>query len=233
VAFAREGADVVINYNRSRDDAVKVVDEIRGMGRRSHAISADIGAPGAACTLVAEAAEILGRLDILVNNAAVSVREPFLHTTEEQVEQVMSVTFTGAFFAAQEAARVMVEQGNGGRILNISSIHEDVAFLHHASYAAAKGALQMFTRTVCQELAPFGITVNNITPGAIASGGNAPGEADERSLSALRAMIPLMRLGEPEEVAALAVFLASDEAAYVTGASYPVDGGMPHWNLGL
>jgi glucose 1-dehydrogenase len=142
------------------------------------------------------------------------------------------VNLKGAFFAAQAAARQMVQQGTGGRIVNVSSIHEDVAFLKYSPYCLSKGGMRMMARTLCQELAPHRITINNVAPGAIATPINQKTLANTTLLDELKAVIPLERLGTPEEVAAVAVFLASD-AAYVTGSTYYVDGGMTHFNRGL
>ena len=160
------------------------------------------------------------------------VRGPFVDVTEELYDFVLGVNLKGAFFAAQAAARHMIERG-GGRIINITSIHEDVAFLEFATYAASKGGMRMFMRAVCQELAPHGITVNDIAPGAIATPINKRTLGDGNLLQELQSMIPAGRLGEPEEVAAVAVFLASEGGAYVTGSTYCVDGGMSRWNKGL
>jgi len=231
--FAREGADVVVHYNHEKDEADEVVAELEKLGRRSTAIQADIGSPGEAQRLVDAAVDALGRLDILVNNAGVEIRGPFAEVTEAQFDLVLGVNLKGAFFAAQAAARHMIERGGGGRIINVTSIHEDVAFLEFATYAASKGGMRMFMRAVCQELAPHGITVNDIAPGAIATPINKRTLGDGELLKQLQAVIPAGRLGEPEEVAAVAVFLASDEAAYVTGSTYYVDGGMSRWNKGL
>jgi len=231
--FAREGADVVVHYNHEKDEADEVVAELEKLGRRSTAIQADIGSPGEAQRLVDAAVDALGRLDILVNNAGVEIRGPFAEVTEAQFDLVLGVNLKGAFFAAQAAARHMIERGGGGRIINVTSIHEDVAFLEFATYAASKGGMRMFMRAVCQELAPHGITVNDIAPGAIATPINKRTLGDGELLKQLQAVIPAGRLGEPEDVAAVAVFLASDEAAYVTGSTYYVDGGMSRWNKGL
>jgi glucose 1-dehydrogenase len=127
----------------------------------------------------------------------------------------------------------MIAAGGGGRIVNVSSIHEDVAFLHYSTYTTSKGGMRMFTRTVCQELAPHGITVNDIAPGAIATPINKRTLGDGELLHELQGVIPAGRLGEPDEVASVAVFLASDEAAYITGATYVIDGGMTYFNKGL
>jgi glucose 1-dehydrogenase len=231
-AFAREGADVVVHYDREEDEADELVDELRKLGRRAIAIQADVGVTAEAQRLVGEAINALGHLDVLVNNAGVEVRGPFVDVTEEQYDFVLGVNLKGAFFAAQAAARHMIERG-GGRIINITSIHEDIAFLEFATYAASKGGMRMFMRAVCQELAPHAITVNDIAPGAIATPINKRTLGDGNLLQELQSVIPAGRLGEPEEVAAVAVFLASDEAAYVTGSTYYVDGGMSRWNKGL
>ena len=231
--FAREGADVAVHYHHGGDSARAVVDLIEKLGRASVALGANMGVAAEAEGLVAAAVGALGHLDILVNNAGVEVREPFLDVSEEHYDLVLDVNLKGAFFAAQAAARHMVERGAGGRIVNVSSIHEDVAFLNYATYTASKGGLRMFTRTVCQELAPHGITVNDIAPGAIATPINRRTLGDGELLHQLQAVIPAGRLGEPDDVAGLAVFLASDEAAYVTGSTYYVDGGMSRWNKGL
>ena len=231
--FAREGADVGVHYHREEDEARAVAAQIDKLGRKSVALGANVGVAAEAEGLVASAIAALGRLDILVNNAGVEIREPFLDVTEEHYDLVLDVNLKGAFFAAQAAARHMVERGAGGRIINLSSIHEDVAFLQYTTYATSKGGMRMFTRTVCQELATHGITVNDIAPGAIATPINKRTLGDGELLHELQDVIPAGRLGEPDEVASVAVFLASDEAAYITGATYVIDGGMTYFNKGL
>ena len=231
--FAREGADVVVHYHREEEEARAVAAQIQQMGRKSVALGANVGVVAEAEGLVRDAHAALGRLDILVNNAGVEVREPFVDVSEQHFDLVLGVNLKGAFFAAQAAAKLMIAAGDGGRIVNVSSIHEDVAFLNYATYTASKGGMRMFTRTVCQELAPHGITVNDIAPGAIATPINKRTLGDGELLHALQEVIPAGRLGEPDEVAAVAVFLASDDAAYVTGSTYYIDGGMSRWNKGL
>ena len=231
--FAREGADVAVHYHHGGDEAQRVVDEIAKLGRKSVALGANVGVAAEAEKLVRDAHAALGHLDILVNNAGVEVREPFVEVSEEHFDLVLGVNLKGAFFAAQTAAKLMIAAGHGGRIVNVSSIHEDIAFLDYATYAASKGGVRMLTRTICQELAPHGITVNNIAPGAIATPINKRTLGDGELLHALQDVIPSGRLGDPDEVASVAVFLASDEAAYVTGSTYYIDGGMARWNKGL
>jgi glucose 1-dehydrogenase len=231
--FAREGADVVVHYHREEDEARAVAAQIAKLGRTTAALGANVGLASEAEGLVQRAIATLGRLDILVNSAGVEIREPFLEISEAHYDLVLGVNLKGAFFAAQAAARHMTERGAGGRIVNVSSIHEDVAFLNYATYTASKGGLRMLTRTVCQELAPHGITVNDIAPGAIATPINKRTLGDGELLHELQALIPAGRLGDPDEVASVAVFLASDEAAYVPGGTYYIDGGMSHWNKGV
>jgi glucose 1-dehydrogenase len=232
LAFGEEGADVAVHYNRGQEAADAVVQTLQQLGRRAVALPANVAEVEATQALVAAAVAALGRLDVLVCSAGVEVQEPFLEVTEAHYDLVLDVNLKGAFFAAQAAARQMVQQGTGGRIVNVSSIHEDVAFLKYSPYCLSKGGMRMMARTLCQELAPHRITINNVAPGAIATPINQKTLANTTLLDELKAVIPLERLGTPEEVAAVAVFLASD-AAYVTGSTYYVDGGMTHFNRGL
>jgi len=231
--FAREGADVAVHYHREEDEARAVAAQVEKLGRKCVVLGANVGVAAEAEKLVRDAHAALGRLDILVNNAGVEIREPFVDVTEAHYDLVLGVNLKGAFFAAQAAAKLMIAAGGGGRIVNVSSIHEDVAFLHYSTYTTSKGGMRMFTRTVCQELAPHGITVNDIAPGAIATPINKRTLGDGELLHELQGVIPAGRLGDPDEVASVAVFLASDEAAYITGATYVVDGGMTYFNKGL
>jgi glucose 1-dehydrogenase len=226
LAFAREGAAVAVNYARNAEGAEAAVKEIEGRGGRAIAIQADVSKPEDVKNLVRQTVQHFGRLDVMVNNAGVEHKMPFLETPLELWEEVISVNLTGPWLGCQEAARQMVEQGGPGRIVNISSVHEDVAMPTNSPYCAAKGGLRMLTRTIAVELAPHGITVNNVAPGAIETPMDAPLEANTSEMSQLLSEIPLGRMGHPEEVAALAVYLASGDAAYVTGSTFSIDGGM-------
>ena len=154
------------------------------------------------------------------------IHSPFVDVTEDQFDKVLSVDLKGPFFCAQAAARAMIQQKTAGRILNISSVHEDLAMPQNAPYCCAKGGVRMLTRTIALELAPYNITVNNIAPGAIQTPIDADVEADPEKMKALLSEIPLARMGQPDEVAKLAVFLASDAASYMTGSTYLIDGGL-------
>jgi glucose 1-dehydrogenase len=233
LAFGKEGADVAVNYHKGGDEANAIAQQLQKLGRRSVALQADVSQVAAAQALVAQTVQAFGRLDILVCSAGLEIREPFLEVSEAHYDLVLGVNLKGTYFAAQAAARQMVQQGGGGRLINISSIHEDVAFLNYSSYCLSKGGVRMFARTACQELAPHGITINNIAPGAVATPINTRTLESAQLLDELRALIPLGRLAKPEEVASVAVYLASDEAAYVTGSTYYIDGGMTRWNKGL
>jgi glucose 1-dehydrogenase len=151
---------------------------------------------------------------------------PFLETPLDVWNKTIAVNLTGAWLGCQEAAKQMISQGGSGRILNISSVHEDLPMPTNSPYCATKGGLRMLMRTIAVELAPHNITVNNIAPGAVDTPMDAPLDEDANKMQQLLSEIPLRRMGKPEEVAALAVYLASDDAAYVTGSTYVMDGGM-------
>ena len=233
IRFAQEGAAVTVNYRRNAQGADEVKAAIERQGGRATVIQADVSVAADVQRLVDGTAQAFGALDILVNNAGVEIPRPFLDVPEQEWDLVVDVNLKGPFLCTQAAVREMLRQGRRGRIVNVSSIHEDVPMPGNAPYCAAKGGLRMLMRTLCDELAPHGITINNIAPGAIATPINAATLADPEKVATLNAYIPLGRLGQPEEVAGLAVYLASDEAAYVTGATYYLDGGMSQQALGL
>lgn len=226
IQFAAEGASVVVNYAHNQQKAQEVLSTIQQNRGTAFVIQADVGQYQQAVGLVQQTVEHFKRLDILVNNAGMEIHSPFVDVTEDQFDKVLSIDLKGPFFCAQAAARAMIQQKITGRIINISSVHEDLAMPQNAPYCCAKGGVRMLTRTIALELAPYNITVNNIAPGAIHTPIDADVEADPEKMKALLSEIPLARMGQPDEVAKLAVFLASDAASYMTGSTYLIDGGL-------
>ena len=229
VRLAREGADVVVNYGHNADEAEQTRRLVEAEGRRALVVRADLGKVADVRRLVEQGTSHFDRLDILVNNAGIETKADFLDVTEDDYDEVLDVNLKGAFFASQAFAKHLGETSRPGRIINISSVHEELPFPGFASYCASKGGLKMLTRDLAIELAPMKITVNAVAPGAIETSINREMMADTSRLDALRARIPLGRLGTPEDVAALAAFLASDDASYITGSTLFVDGGLT-WN---
>jgi len=225
--FAAEGAHVAVNYrpgsDRDRDAAEAAA---ASFGTKAIAVEADVSKREMVEAMVARVVEEFGRIDVAVNNAGIEIQRGFLETTDEEWNRVLGVNLYGSFAVSQAAAREMVKQGGGGRLIYMSSVHEDIPFPGYTSYCASKGAIRMMMRNLCIELAPHGITVNNIAPGAIATPINQAVLDNPEAFRNALTEIPLGRFGKPEEVASVAVFLASDEAAYVTGSTYYVDGGL-------
>ena len=226
LAFAREGAAVVVNYSRHEDAAQKVLQKVEAAGGKGLVVGADVSDPKEVEAMVQQAVGTLDRLDIMVNNAGMERKMPFLQTPFEVWQETIAVNLTGAWLGCQAAAKQMVAQGEGGRIINVSSVHEDLAMPTNSPYCATKGGVRMLMRTLAVELAPHDITVNNIAPGAIETPMDAPLEQNPDEMKELLSEIPLGRMGKPEEVANLALFLASDDSSYVTGSTLFVDGGM-------
>jgi glucose 1-dehydrogenase len=224
--FAAEGAHVAVNFRPGGQyDSDAAAAEAAAFGATSIAVAADVSKREDVERMVQQVMAQFGRLDILVNNAGIEIKKPFLEVTDEEWNKVLAVNLYGAFVVSQVAARQMVQQG-GGKIVNISSVHEDIPFPGYTAYCASKGGLRMMMRNLAMELAPYKINVNNIAPGAIATPINQAVLNDPEAMKNAISEIPWGRFGRPEEVAAVAVFLASDEAEYVTGSTYYVDGGL-------
>jgi glucose 1-dehydrogenase len=228
IAFhlAREGAAIAVNYAHHEERAQEAVRAIEQSGSRAFAVQADVSKPADVARLFEETRRRYGRLDILVNNAGIEQKANFWEMPLETYQRIVDVSLTGAWLCAQHAAKQMIDQGEGGRIINISSVHEDLPMPTNAAYCVAKGGLRMLMRTIAVELAPYKITVNNIAPGAIDTPLDKPVKEDPQKLDQLLSEIPLRRMGQPEEVGRLALYLASPAAAYVTGSTYVIDGGM-------
>ncbi len=224
--FARAGASVVIDYVGDAKPASAVVSEIEGLGGKASAVEADISNEGDVGQLLQQTIARYGGIDILVNNAGIEQKQPFLQTPLEVWNKVIAINLTGTWLCSQAAAQQMVQQKRGGRIINISSVHEDLAMPTNAPYCASKGGIRMLMRTIAIELAQYGITVNDVCPGAVETPMDAKLESDHPEYEVLLSEIPLRRMAKPGEIAALCTFLASDAGAYITGASYVIDGGM-------
>ncbi|MEW5835198.1 MAG: glucose 1-dehydrogenase [Pseudomonadota bacterium] len=229
VRLAREGARVAVEDRSDNAAAEAALAEVREAGGDGCVIAGDISTPEVDRRVVAQAVATLGRLDVLVNNAGIEKRADFLDATEGDFDAVLGVNLRGAFFATQAFARHVRDRDGGGAVVNVSSVHEELPFPHFASYAASKGAVKMLMRNLSIELAPLGIRVNNVAPGAVETPINAALLSNKAELDALLANIPLGRLGKAEDVANAVAFLASEEAAYVTGTTLFVDGGLL-WN---
>ena len=226
LAFAQEGSAVVVDYVGNASVPKDTLSKIGAMGGKSLGVDADISNPDQVNTLIHQTVTAFGRLDIFVNNAGIEKKFAFVDYPLDEWQKIMAVNLTGPFLCSQAAAKQMMAQGGGGRIINISSIHEDLPMPTNAPYCASKGGLRMLMRTIAVELAPHRITVNNIGPGAIYTPIDKDVESDAKLNDRILAEIPMGRWGKPEEVAQLAVYLASDDAAYVTGSTHFIDGGM-------
>ena len=228
VRLASEGAAVVIDYRGHGEGAKQTQDQIlaKNPQARSIMVQGDVTKIADTNNLIEQAWSQLGGCDILVNNAGIEKGAEFWDVTEADYDAVMDTNLKGAFFLTQAFVRKLRDAKKPGRVINISSVHEDMVFPHFPSYCAAKGGLRMLMRDLAVELGPLGITVNNVAPGAIITPINESLLNDKSKLDPLLRNIPLGRMGTSEEVAGLVAWLASDEATYVTGSTYFIDGGL-------
>jgi glucose 1-dehydrogenase len=224
--YASEGATVVVDYRNHPEQANDTKARAEAAGGKAITVQADVSILADTQNLVDQAYKQLGRCDILVNNAGIEIRAPFWEVTEKDYDAVLNVNLKGAFFLTQAFVQRLLAAKLPGRVINISSVHEDMVFPHFSTYCASKGAIRMLMRDLAVELGPHNITVNNIAPGAVSTPINTGLMADKLELEALLANIPLGRMATPEEIAGLALFLASDDGAYCTGSTYIIDGGL-------
>lgn len=231
--LARQGASIVIDYIAHPEATEALEKLVQALGDRVIGVMADISKVDQLQKLIDAAVTEFGRVDIMVNNAGVETRTSILDTTEEQYEKVMAINLKSAFFGTQLAARQMLKQGGGGRIINISSVHEDWPMPGNTPYCLSKGGMRMLTRTAGVELAPHNILVVGVGPGAVATPINLTTMNDPALLKKLDNAIPLGRMAKPEEVASLVAFLAGDGATYITATTIFADGGIMQSSPGL
>jgi glucose 1-dehydrogenase len=237
--LAQEGAKVVINYRSHPEGAEETLAKVQEAGgncytalcphSKGYTLQADLGNVEEVQQLIANSIQHFGKLDILVNNAGIEKRAPFWEATEADYDAVMNVNLKGVFFATQAFVQHLIETKRPGKIINISSVHEELPFPNFTAYCTSKGGVKMLTRNLAVELGPLGITINNVAPGAIETPINTNLLNDPEKLGALLQNIPLGRLGQPQDVASLVAYLASDSAGYITGSTFFVDGGLL-WN---
>jgi glucose 1-dehydrogenase len=232
-ALGAAGADVVVNYVSAPEAAEGVAEEIRARGQRALAVRADVSREDQVGAMFARMLEAWGGIDILINNAGLQKDAAFGEMTVEQWNTVIGVNLTGMFLCSREAVRAMVRRGArpevsraAGKIICVSSVHETIPWAGHANYAASKGGVKLLMQTMAQELAPARIRVNSIAPGAIQTPINREAWETPQALKSLLTLIPYGRIGQPEDIGRVAVFLASDDADYINGQTIFVDGGM-------
>ena len=233
LGLAKNGVRIVIDYIAHPEATDALEKEITALGDRAIGVEADASRVEELQKLVDAAIANFGRLDIMVNNAGVETRTSVLDTTEAQYDRVLSINLKSAFFGVQLAAKQMIKQGGGGRIINITSVHEDWPMPGNTAYCLSKGGMRMLTRTAGVELAPHGIRVVGVGPGAVATPINLSTMNDPALMAKLNAAIPLGRMAKPEEIADVVVFLAGDGGSYINATTIFADGGMMQSSVGL
>jgi glucose 1-dehydrogenase len=233
VALGGAGADVVVNYRSGEEEALEVVDAIKEKGSNAIALQADVAKEDQVQAMFRETCDAFGTIDILVANAGLQKDAPFDQMTLQDWNTVISVNLTGQFLCAREAVREFKRRGvrreiscAAGKIICMSSVHDVIPWAGHVNYAASKGGVMLMMKSIAQEVAPYRIRVNSISPGAIRTPINRQAWETPEAYAELMKLIPYKRIGEPEDIARAAVWLASDEADYITGTSLYVDGGM-------
>jgi glucose 1-dehydrogenase len=231
--LAKQGASIAIDYIAHPEATEALEQRVAALGDQVIGIDADVSKVADLERLIGETVKKFGRLDVMVNNAGVETRTSVLDTTEAQYEKVLSINLKSAFFGTQLAARQMIAQGGGGRIINITSIHEDWPMPGNTAYCLSKGGVRMLTRTAGVELAPHNVLVVGVAPGAVGTPINVGTMKDPALMKRLDAAIPLGRMAKPEEIASVVAFLAGGGASYMTATTLVVDGGMMQQSPGL
>lgn len=231
--LARQGANIVIDYLFHPEATDEIEKAIVALGDQAIGVKADVSKVDELQKLVDSAVQKFGKVDVMVNNAGVETRTSILDTTEAQYEKVLEVNLKSAFFGTQIVAKQMIKQGKGGRIVNITSVHEDWPMPGNIAYCLSKGGVRMLTRTAGIELAKYNILVAGVGPGAVATPINLTTMKDPALMKKLDTAIPLGRMAKPEEIASVVAFLASDGAGYITATTIFADGGIMQQSPGL
>ena len=231
--LAKQGANIVIDYVAHPEATEALEKQVTALGDQAIGVEADVSKVADLQKLINAAVEKFGRVDVMINNAGVETRTSVLNTTEQQYEKVLAINLKSAFFGTQLAAQQMIKQGGGGRIINITSVHEDWPMPGNTAYCLSKGGMRMLTRTAGVELAPHNILVVGVGPGAVATPINLSTMKDPVLMAKLDNAIPIGRMAKPEEIASVVAFLAGDGASYLTATTVVVDGGMMQYSPGL
>jgi glucose 1-dehydrogenase len=233
LALAQRGANVVIDYVSNPEATSDLEKQVAALGDQAIGVQADVSKVEQLQSLVDQAVQAFGRLDVMVNNAGIETRTSVLDTSEQQYDRVLDINLKSAFFGTQIAAKQFIKQGGGGRIINMTSVHEDWPMPGNTAYCLSKGGMRMLTRTAGVELGPHGISVIGVGPGAVATPINTETMNDPGKMAVLDAAIPLGRMADPDEIAAVVAFLADEGASYVTATTIFADGGIMHSSPGL
>jgi glucose 1-dehydrogenase len=233
ICLAEAGADIVIDYVADEAATEELDQKVIALGDKAIGVRADVSKLEDLERLIQTAVDTFGHVDIMVNNAGIETRTSILDTSEAQFDKVMAVNLRSAFFGTQVAAKQMIAQGTGGRIINITSVHEDWPMPGNTPYCLSKGGMRMLTRTAAVELGPQGVTVVGVGPGAVATPINTATMNDPKAMARLDAAIPLGRMAQPEEIGSVVAFLAGDGASYMTGTTVFADGGIMQSSPGL
>ena len=231
--LAKQGANIVIDYVAHPEATESLEKQIAALGEQAIGVEADVSKVADLQNLIDTAVQKFGRVDIMVNNAGIETRTSVLSTTEQQYDQVLAINLKSAFFGTQLAAQQMIKQGGGGRVINITSVHEDWPMPGNTAYCLSKGGMRMLTRTAGVELAPHNILVIGVGPGAVATPINLSTMQNLALMKRLEAAIPLGRMARPEEIAAVVAFLAGEGASYITATTVFTDGGIMQSSPGL